>query len=97
MGKPGYNAYSGNAFDKNNYRLAFELQQSIISTTRAFDKGVKHARFFVIKNAICPAVLVETGFISNPSEEMNLASSGRQAAIVSSIVSGVERYAAAAK
>ncbi len=95
--KPGYNAYSANAFDKNNYRLAFEVQQSIVGATKAFDKGVKHARFFVIKNAICPAILIETGFISNPSEEMNLASAGRQAAIVSAIVSGVDRYAAAAK
>jgi N-acetylmuramoyl-L-alanine amidase len=37
------------------------------------------------------------GFISYPPEEANLASSNRQAVIVSSIVSGIERYAAAAK
>ena len=95
--KPGYNAYSANAFDKNNYRLAYEIQSSMVVSTKEFDKGVKHARFFVIKNAICPAVLVETGFVSNPSEEMNLASAGRQAAVVSAIVTGVEHYAAATK
>lgn len=95
--KPGYNAYTANAFDKNNYRLAFEVQQALVSNTKAFDKGVKHARFFVIKNATCPAILVETGFISNPSEERNLASAGRQSATISAIVSGIERYATATK
>jgi N-acetylmuramoyl-L-alanine amidase len=95
--KPGYNAYSGNAFDKNNYRLAYEVQSALVEATKAVDKGVKHARFFVIKNASCPAILVETGFVSNPSEEMSLASGRRQAQTVSAIVSGIERYAKAVK
>ncbi len=95
--KPGYNKYSGNAFDKNNYRLAFEVQQALVSSTKAFDKGVKHARFFVIKNATCPAVLVETGFISNPAEEASLGSQSRQNAVVSSIAAAVAKYAAAVK
>jgi len=95
--KPGYNSYSGNAFDKNNYRLAFEIQQAMVSSTKEYDKGVKHARFYVIKNASCPAVLVETGFISNPSEEANLASPGRQSAIVSAITTAIGKYAAATK
>ncbi len=95
--KPGYNQSSGNAFDKSSYRLAYEVQRELVGATKSEDRGVKHARFFVIKNAACPAILVETGFLSNSQEEASLSRQDRQSAIVSGIVSAIVKYAAAAK
>ena len=85
----------GNIFDNNNSRLAFEIQQSLARTTRQIDRGVKHARFYVIRNVICPAVLVEIGFITNPVEEMLLGNPTRQQTIAKSIAEGIKRYQAA--
>jgi hypothetical protein len=36
------------------------------------DRGVKRSRFLVLKEAPCPAVLVECGFVSNKREEEKL-------------------------
>ena len=93
--KPGNTKSSGNAFDKNNYRLAYEIQKALLKNTKADDRGVKHARFFVLRNASCPAVLIETGFISNLREGALLNRADYQMKIVSAIVLGVLNYRAA--
>ena len=58
----------GNPFDRHNYRLAYEIQRQLVWKTKANDRGVRHARFYVIKNVSCPAVLIETGYLSNARE-----------------------------
>lgn len=87
----------GNNFDKQNYRLAYEIQRQLIARTGAADRGVKHARFYVIKNVNCPAVLIETGFLSNYREGNALLTSKRQKATVDAIVAGILCYTAAVK
>ena len=95
--KPGRSTGPGNSYDKNNYRLAYEVQKKLVQGTKSPDRGVKHARFFVLRKAICPGILVETGFITHPKEGLNLSKSSYQEKIIASIVSGINSYAAAAK
>ena len=92
--KPGNSTGTGNSFDKNNYRMAYEIQKALLKNTKAEDRGVKHARFFVLRNASCPAVLIETGFISNLRESALLNRADYQAKIVNAIVAGVLNYRA---
>lgn len=49
-------------------RLAVLIQSSIVRRLGAVDRGVKSARFLVLRKSVVPAVLVETGFISNQIE-----------------------------
>jgi len=56
----------GNAFDPENARLGFALQSRLAPLTS--DRGLKRARYLVLSNAPCPAVLVECAFLSNPGE-----------------------------
>ncbi len=92
--KPGNSTGTGNSFDKNNYRMAYEIQKALLKNTKAEDRGVKHARFFVLRNASCPAVLIETGFISNLRESALLNRADYQEKIVNAIVAGVLNYRA---
>ncbi len=83
---------AGNANGKNSLKLAYEIQKGTVASTGAVDRGVKHARFVVLKNAPCPAILFEAGFLSNRREELSLANSAYRAKIIRGIVSGIIKY-----
>ncbi len=53
---------------------------------------VEQAGFAVLKSPDIPSILVETAFISNPSEERRLNDEGYQMKIANAILSGVKRY-----
>jgi len=85
-------ASSGNGFDKNNARLAWEIQKQIVAASGCTDRGVKHARFLVLRKAPCPAVLVETGFLTNSREARLLRSEGYRDKIARGVAEGILRY-----
>lgn len=90
--KPEKTTQKGNSNDKENAKLAYEIQKGILRHTKAKDRGVKFARFFVLKNISCPGVLIETGFLSNNREENLLGSSYYQQKIANGIAEAVLLY-----
>ncbi len=86
------NRERGNIYNKNNYLLAYDVQRSILRNTGTTDRGVKHARFAVLKEAPCPAILVETGFMSNLYEERNLGTGAYQDRLAFGIAEGIIAY-----
>jgi N-acetylmuramoyl-L-alanine amidase len=57
--------------------------------------SVEQAGFAVLKSPDIPSILVETAFISNPSEERKLNDEEYQDKLVKSILTGVKKYFAA--
>ena len=55
-------------------------------------RRVAQAPFFVLRGAGMPAVLIETGFITNASEARNLVSPEYQASIANAIARGIMSY-----
>jgi N-acetylmuramoyl-L-alanine amidase len=55
-------------------------------------RGVKHAGFIVLKSPDIPSILVETAFISNPTEESRLINAKHQQRLAEAIHQGVRRY-----
>ncbi len=53
---------------------------------------VEQAGFAVLKSPDIPSILVETAFISNPSEERRLNDEGYQMKLANAIMSGIKRY-----
>lgn len=82
----------GNRLDCNNTRLGFEVHAAVLGATGAYDRGLKRARFFVLCNAPCPALLLEIGFLSNRFEERRLADGKYEDRLVNGIVNGIFRY-----
>lgn len=62
-------SYRGNAHNGANMILAYMLQKNLLAKTGAEDRGIRRARFAVLKDINCPAALVECGFLSNAREE----------------------------
>lgn len=54
--------------------------------------AVQHAGFMVLKSPDIPSILVETAFISNPSEEENLLNDDYQTKMATAIFGGVHNY-----
>ncbi|HEY0941806.1 MAG TPA: N-acetylmuramoyl-L-alanine amidase [Steroidobacter sp.] len=55
-------------------------------------RGVKHAGFLVLKSPDIPSLLVETAFISNPTEEARLLDPKHQQRLADAIHAGVRSY-----
>ena len=91
-GKPNAKSFPGNRFDANNILLAWQIQQAVLAETGGEDRGVKRARFAVLRDLSAPGVLVEVGFISNRAEEKKLNSREYQEKIAKGIVAGVIAY-----
>lgn len=72
--------------------LARTIQRHLVSNLKVRDRGYKFKRFSVLNDTLCPAVLVECGFISNSYERSRCNTSSYQAAAAHAIVSGVEGY-----
>ena len=68
--------YPGNRHDAANTLLGYYVHKGMLSGSKAPDRGVRRARFQILREAPCPAVLVECGFASNDGEARRL-SSGR--------------------
>ncbi len=90
--KPKSTKHKGNSFNKNNYLLAHTIHSRLIPMTGAGDRGIKHARFVVLKDVACPAVLVEMGFISNSYEENKIGQNDYQDKVARAIADGISRY-----
>jgi len=81
-------------------RLALLVQQELCRAVRrrfgeVRDLGVKSALFYVLLGARMPAVLVETGFISNAAEERRLRSRAYREEVAKAVTRAVRGFAKA--
>lgn len=88
-------AVPGNRYDEQNVWLAHCVQKSLLRATGAPDRGVRRARFQVIRQAACPAVLVESGFLTNPREEEKILRVEYRELLAGAIAEGILAYKSA--
>jgi N-acetylmuramoyl-L-alanine amidase len=72
--------------------LANEVQKELIKATGLPNRGVRSARFFVIRKTRMPSVLTETAFISNPNEERKLMDPKFRERVASGMARGIYNY-----
>jgi N-acetylmuramoyl-L-alanine amidase len=71
--------------------FATKLQNEFTKVGR-YDRGVKQAGFIVLYKTTMPSVLIETGFLTNPSEEKFLASEPSQILMAESMFGAFRNY-----
>lgn len=84
--------FCGNNFDSWNAILGYSIQSNLLRDTGSVDRGLKRARFAVLKFIDCPGVLVEAGFLSNYKEAQKIKSSEYREQIARSIAKGILNY-----
>jgi len=86
-------AESGNRFDSANVLLAWSIQRRLIRTTGAEDRGVRRARFAVLRTLSCPGVLIEGGFMSSRREGALIADGAYRQKIAEAVAAAIGDYA----
>jgi hypothetical protein len=84
--------YPGNARDAENSALATATHAALVDCCGMVDRGVKRARFLVIREAVVPGVLVEAGFLSNAEDSRRIASPWYRQQVAGAILQGVRNY-----
>jgi N-acetylmuramoyl-L-alanine amidase len=85
-------SYPGNANDSWNTLLGYYVQRSLVDALHAPDRGLKRARFIVLKDLEMPGLLIEGGFVSHAHEGRNVGSARYRDRIVEGILKGLDVY-----
>ena len=75
-----------------SYQMASVLCNTAAKELKIRNRGVKTARFYVLKGVRVSAVLVEVGFLSNRHEESNLKKPSYRQQIARSLAKGILLY-----
>jgi N-acetylmuramoyl-L-alanine amidase len=87
--------YPGHSHDAENVALATAMHSSMLRQMRLADRGIKRARFVVIRDLNIPGVLLEGGFMNHPIDGRLIAGSAYRDSFARAILEGVSRYRSA--
>ncbi len=87
-----FSAETGHRMDHASQALATSIYHAMLGRVPMFDRGVKRARFAVLRRATTPAVLVENGFMSNPLEARKIHSAAWRERVAESIALGIIEF-----
>ena len=82
-----------NRFDPWSALLAQSMHAEVIGTLKTFDRGQKTMHSAVLRGLNCPAVLVESVFLSNEAEARRAATPAYRQQIAEALAGGIQAYA----
>ena len=85
--------WPGNGADWGNVQLGFCIQRRLVAASGLPDRGLRRARFVVVREARVPAALVECGFLTNPRDLAVLRSETGRENIARGIYEGIFDFA----
>jgi N-acetylmuramoyl-L-alanine amidase len=86
-------AHPGNRHDHWSMVLCAQVHHQLVRQLAAVDRGLKHARFAVLRPLDCPAILVEGGFLSNAAEAEKIGTPAYRQKMAEAIGTGIANYA----
>lgn len=85
-------SYPGNQYDAWNTLLGYHLQRAMVKRTGGEDRGLKRARWSVLRRLDCPGVLVELGFVSHPGTAQKLRNAVYRETLAQCLYDGILEY-----
>jgi N-acetylmuramoyl-L-alanine amidase len=87
-----YGPTPANRVEQRSLQLAYQVQKSLVKNLGAEDRGVRRARFAVLRDATMPAILVEGGYMTHPIEGRRIFSDAYRRQMAQAIVNGILAY-----
>jgi N-acetylmuramoyl-L-alanine amidase len=88
-------SYRGNLRDSQNIALATAVHASVLYQLRGIDRGIKRARWAVLRGIERPGILFEGGFLSNAEEARRIHSTEYRERLADAIAKAVVNYRSA--
>ncbi|QLE55120.1 N-acetylmuramoyl-L-alanine amidase [Nostoc sp. TCL26-01] len=90
-GRPDVSGLETYYYD-NGLSLARIVHSNIRQSLNVRDRGVRRARFYVLRKSSMPSILVETGYLTGREDVANLQSSAYQNKMAEAIARGILQY-----
>ncbi|MGY8640470.1 MAG: N-acetylmuramoyl-L-alanine amidase family protein [Verrucomicrobiales bacterium] len=91
-GSPWSSFLNGNIRDKENIALATSVHAHVVHEFKSIDRGIKRARFNVLRGINKPAILFEGGFITNPTEGAKIDDDAHRLRLAASIATAIQTF-----
>ncbi len=85
-------ATTANRFENQSLLLAYQMEKSLVRNLGVEDRGVRRARFAVLRDAAMPAILIEGGYMTNPTEGKKIYDSAYRKQMAAAMVKGILNY-----
>ncbi|MDG2616592.1 N-acetylmuramoyl-L-alanine amidase [Thermoleptolyngbya sichuanensis XZ-Cy5] len=92
MDRPDVNGIETYYASEAGARLGRVIHDSMVRNTGLNDRGLRSARFYVIRNTSMPAVLLETGFVTGAQDAAFLSSAQGRERMAFAIAQGILQY-----
>jgi N-acetylmuramoyl-L-alanine amidase len=89
-----FNMQPGSSVDAQSVALSACIYHSLLGQLREYDRGIKRARFAVLRLTKVPAVLIEGGFLTEGGESRLISNKDWRAKFAAAIGVGIENYQA---
>ena len=86
------NMQAGSPVDAQSFGLSAVVYHSMLGHLAEFDRGIKRARFAVLRHTKIPAILVEGGFLSETDNSKRVADPAWRAKFAEALSVGIENY-----
>jgi N-acetylmuramoyl-L-alanine amidase len=86
------NMQAGSPVDAQSFELSTAVFHSMLGHIQEFDRGIKRARFAVLRHTKIPSILVEGGFLSETGDSKRVADPAWRKQLAESICVGIENY-----
>ena len=87
-----YGPTTANRVEQRSLLLAYQLQRSLVQILRVPDRGVRRARYAVLRDATMPAILIEGGYMTHPVERKKIYDATYRRQMAQAMVKGILAY-----
>ena len=88
----GTGATVANRYENQSLLLAYRMEKALVQYLGVPDRGVRRARFAVLRDAAMPAILIEGGYMTHPSEGKRIFDAAYRRQMAAAIVRGIVAY-----
>jgi N-acetylmuramoyl-L-alanine amidase len=88
----GGGATTANHYENQSLLLAYRMERALVQNLGVVDRGVRRARFAVLRDAAMPAILIEGGYMTHPSEGKRIFDAAYRKQMAAAIVKGIVAY-----